>query len=98
MPAQQRRRRDNERAPACSREQTAGGGKEDSIGRFQVSPPNLATQDSELVPEHDDLQLLETARAEAKRGPVASHDVERGRQATRTRTAPPEWATATARL
>jgi hypothetical protein len=43
-------------------------GKEDSIGRFQVSPPNLATQDSELVPEHDDLQLLELARAEAKRG------------------------------
>jgi hypothetical protein len=68
MPAQQRRWRDKERPPACSREKAAGCGKEDSIGGFQLWPRNLATQDVELVLEHDDLQLLELARAEAKRG------------------------------
>jgi hypothetical protein len=83
MPAEQRCRRDNERAPACSWEKTAGSGKEDSIGRFQVSPPNLATQDTELVPEHDDLQLLELARAEAKRGQLQAttkNEVDKGHE------------------
>jgi len=68
VPAQQRRGRDDERAPTCSRQKTAGSGKEDSISGFQLRPPNLATQDTELVAEHDDLQPLELARAEAKCG------------------------------
>jgi len=68
VPAQQRGGRDDERPPTCSRQKTAGSGKEDSISGFQLRPSNLATQDTELVAEHDDLQLLELARAEAKCG------------------------------
>jgi hypothetical protein len=68
VPAQQRGGRDDERPPTCSRQKTAGSGKEDSISGFQLRPSNVATQDTELVAEHDDLQLLELTRAEAKCG------------------------------
>src|SRR6266496_1769254 len=68
MPAKQRGRSDDKRAPACPRQQTARGGEEDSIGRAQLGPSELATQHRELVAEHDDLELLELIRTEAQRG------------------------------
>jgi hypothetical protein len=68
MPAKQRRRSDEERAPACSRQQTAGGSEEDSIGRAQLGPIALATQHGEFVAEHNDLEFLELIGAEAQYG------------------------------
>src|SRR5712691_7757036 len=67
MPAKQRRRSDDKRAPACSRQQTARGGEENSIGRAQLGPSELATENRELVAEHDDLELFELLRTEAQR-------------------------------
>ena len=67
MPAKQRGRRDDKRAPARSRQQTARGSEEDSIGRAQLGPSELATQHRELVAQHDDLELLELIRTEAQR-------------------------------
>jgi hypothetical protein len=80
--------------PACSREKAAGSGKEDSIGGFQLWPRNLATQDTELVLEHDDLQLLELARAKAECGQLQATtknevDKRHGHEHERT---PPERA------
>ena len=67
MPAKQRGWSNDKRAPACSRQETARGREEDSIGRAQLGPTELATQHRELVAEHDDLELLELNRAEAQR-------------------------------
>jgi hypothetical protein len=67
MPAKQRGRSDDKRAPACSRQQAARGREENSIGRAQLGPSELATQHRKLVTEHNDLELLELVRAEAQR-------------------------------
>jgi hypothetical protein len=67
MPAKQRRRSDDKRAPACSRQQTARGSEENPIRSAQLGPDELATQHRELVAEHNDLELLELLRAEAQR-------------------------------
>jgi hypothetical protein len=68
MPAKQRRRSDEERAPACSRQQTTRGSKEHSIGRAQLGPIVLATQHGKFVAEHNDLEFLELIGAEAQYG------------------------------
>ena len=49
-------------------EKAACGGQEDSIRGSQVGPSDLATEHRELMAKHDDLQVLELARAEAQRG------------------------------
>src|SRR6266508_3461563 len=67
MPAKQCRRSDDKRAPARSRQQTARGSEENSIGRTQLGPSELATQHRELMAEHDDLELFELIRTEAQR-------------------------------
>jgi hypothetical protein len=67
MPAKQRRRCDDKRTPACSRQQTARGSEEDSIGSAQLGPSELAMRHRELVTKHDDLELLELIRREAQR-------------------------------
>lgn len=56
----------NERQLARGRRRLAAARKLDQ--RLSTQAANLATQDTELVAEHDDLQLLELARAEAKCG------------------------------
>ena len=89
MPAKQRRRCDDKRPPARSRQQPAGGSKEDSIGRPQPRPSNLTAQHRQLVAKHHDLQLLELLRAKTQRRELqhaSKHDVaERPQQ----RPAPP---------
>jgi hypothetical protein len=59
MPAKQRGRSDNKRTPAFARQQATGGSEEDSVGRAQLGPSELAAQHRELVAEHHDLELLE---------------------------------------
>src|SRR6266571_3319745 len=68
MPAKQRRRSDKERAPACSRQQTARGSEEHSIGSAQLGAISLATQHGEFVAEHNDLELRELIGAGAQYG------------------------------
>ncbi len=50
-----------------SRQQTARGSEENPIGRAQLGPSELATENRELVAEHDDLELFELIRTEAQR-------------------------------
>src|SRR6266540_5720667 len=84
----QRRRTDDERAPARSRQQTARGSEENPIGRAQRGPGELASQHRELVAEHNDLELLELIRAEPQ--PRAAEGAgARGSKATRTKGAAP---------
>jgi hypothetical protein len=59
VPAQQRGRRDQKRLPACSWQQPARGGKEDPIFRRQLRATCLSAKHRQLVPKHNDLQLLE---------------------------------------
>ena len=66
MPAQERVRRDEQRAPAPAWKQTAGGGKEGSIRRAQLGSTCLATEYLQLVAEHHDLELLELLRTAAE--------------------------------
>jgi len=67
VPSKQCRRCDDKRPPARSRQQTAGGGEKDSIGRFQFRPTGLTTKHREFVAEHHDLQLLELVGSKAQR-------------------------------
>jgi hypothetical protein len=67
MPPEQRGWRDEERAPARSRQQPTCCRKKDAIGRRQPRSPRLPTEDGQLVPEHDDLELLEVVRAGTQR-------------------------------
>src|SRR6266508_3243707 len=61
MPAQQRRRLNQERAPA-PRQQLAERRQQDPIGRPQARPPDLAPQHLQLMPQHQDLKLLRPLR------------------------------------
>jgi hypothetical protein len=62
MPAQQRRRRDQKRLPARTRQQPARRGEEDTIGRRQLWPTGLSMKYHELMSKYDDLELLELLR------------------------------------
>jgi hypothetical protein len=66
MPAKERRRRDQKRRPARSRQQPTRSGKEDTIRLRQLRTICLPTKYRQLMPKHDDLQLLELTRARAK--------------------------------
>jgi hypothetical protein len=61
MPAQQRRRLDQERATPPPRQQLAAR-QQDTIGRPQPRTPNLAPQHLQLMPQHQDLKLLPPLR------------------------------------
>jgi hypothetical protein len=67
MPAQQRVRRDEERAPAPARDEPARGGQERSIGRPKRRARDLAPKDRKFVAKHDDLELLELLGAAGER-------------------------------
>ena len=66
MPTEQRVRRDEDRAPALARQDPTRGGEKRPIGGTQRWASELATNDGELVAEHQDLKLLELARAAAE--------------------------------
>jgi hypothetical protein len=58
MPAQQRRRRDQEGRPALARQQLRQGGQQHPIGRHVPRTPNLAAQNRQLVAKHFDLHRI----------------------------------------
>jgi hypothetical protein len=58
MPAQQRRRSDKEAAPPRPGQQPRQRGQQDPIPIVQNRPIDLTTQNRDLVPKHDDLDLL----------------------------------------
>ena len=59
MPSKQRRRRDEEGVPKVAREQSAGRAQEEPVDGPDDGPRRSAPQDRELVPQHQDLELLE---------------------------------------
>jgi hypothetical protein len=67
VPAQDRARGDEERAPAPARNAPARSGEERPIGPPECRPRALAPEDRELVTKHDDLELLELLGAAGKR-------------------------------
>ena len=62
VPAQQRRRLDQERPPPLPRQQLAERRQQDTIARAQARPPELAPQHVQLMPQHQDLKLLRPLR------------------------------------
>src|SRR5262249_29443381 len=58
---------DEERRSARSAEESAGGSQEDAVTLLQPRPGNLAAKNGEFVSQHDNLQLLEVARAQPQR-------------------------------
>jgi hypothetical protein len=62
MPAQQRRRLDQERAMPPPRQQLVERRQQDTIGRPQPRPPDLAPQHLQLMPQHRNLKLLRPLR------------------------------------
>jgi hypothetical protein len=59
VPAKQRRRGHQERAPARAWQQPARGREQDPVARAQLRSVYLASQHRQLMPKYDDLQLLE---------------------------------------
>ena len=59
MPAQQRRRLDEERPPSRPRQQLAERRQQHTIGRPQARPPDLAPQHLQLMPQDQDLKLFD---------------------------------------
>src|ERR1700730_3540503 len=66
MPGQQRRRCDEEGPPACAREEPAGCREKDPVGRCHPRTVRSSSEDGELMPQHDDFELLEIGRANAQ--------------------------------
>jgi hypothetical protein len=58
MPEQERLRPHRERVPGAARKDPAECRQQDSVVHFEPGPPNLAAKDRQLVPEHENLQLL----------------------------------------
>jgi hypothetical protein len=58
VPAQQRLRPHQEDIPAAARQRAAQRGKQQSIVLLKARPPDVAAKDRQLVPEHENLQLL----------------------------------------
>src|SRR5260370_14850656 len=66
MPAEECCRCDKERSPTRPRQEPTRRCQEDTISRRQLRSTCLSMQDRELVPEHNDLELLELLRAGTK--------------------------------
>ena len=67
MPTQQRVRANEERRPARPAQQPASRGQEHPIRLLQPRPCDLPAQNGQLVPEYDDLKLLELTRTQPQR-------------------------------
>src|SRR3954471_7438811 len=65
MPADERVGRNEERTPALAREQPARGGQERAVGGPKRRLRDVAPQDGELTPEHDDLSSLNSSERQA---------------------------------
>jgi hypothetical protein len=55
----QRGRRDEERAPACARQEAARRRQEQPVDRGHRRTRRLPTEDAEFVLQYDDFQFLE---------------------------------------
>jgi hypothetical protein len=62
VPAQQRPRTDRESRPGPTRQRPTQRSQEQPVRLSQLRPPPLPAQDRELVPQHQDLQLLRPRR------------------------------------
>jgi hypothetical protein len=58
MPAKQRLRLDQERPPRSARQHPAQHGQQKPVARRELRPPHLPPQHRQLVPQHQDLELL----------------------------------------
>jgi hypothetical protein len=58
VPAQQRLGLDDETGPAGSGQHPADRGKQSPVGGLQLRTSDLAAQHGELMPQHEDLQVL----------------------------------------
>src|SRR5207247_9740650 len=58
--------------PALPREQTSRGGEQGAVGRAQPWALDLAAQDPQLMPEHDQLDVLGGGRT-----PAADHQLQK---------------------
>jgi hypothetical protein len=58
MPAQERLRPDHERPPRPTRQHPAERSQQQPVIRRELRPPHLPPQDRQLVPQHQDLELL----------------------------------------
>ncbi len=63
MPPQQRPRRDQHHCPRGARQVMRGGGQQCSIWHSELRPSNLAAQNLELVPQHQQLNVLHVQAA-----------------------------------
>ena len=70
MPAQQRLRPDQEDAPRAARQHPAQRRKQQPVVRLEPRPADLPAQDRQLVPEHENLELLRPITA-GRRAPPA---------------------------
>ena len=66
MPAQQRRRRDDEGPPTYARHQPAGDGEQHTVDGSNRRTACGAPEDREFVPQDDDFEFLELLRPNAK--------------------------------
>jgi hypothetical protein len=63
MPAQQRFWPHQERLPRAARQHPAERRQEQPIARRELRPPHLPPQNRQLMPQHQDLQLLRAIAA-----------------------------------
>jgi hypothetical protein len=62
MPAQQRRRCDDEGPPAGTRQEPAGRREEEPVGPRHCRTAGSSPEDGEFLPEDDNFQLFEVVR------------------------------------
>ena len=66
MPAQQRRRRDDEGPPTHARHEPAGHGEQHAVDGGDRRTARFALEDREFVPQNDDFEFLELLRPNEK--------------------------------
>src|SRR5439155_11691966 len=73
VPAEQRLRRDEDRSSALARKQAADGGEVSTIGGSQPRLADLPSQDPQLMPKHQQLDVLGVLGA-----PAANEQLQKG--------------------
>jgi hypothetical protein len=98
VPAQQRRRRHEEAAPRRARQKPRQRGQHDPIRIVEIGPVHLTTQHGDLVPKHDDLEVLGTVTTPEQHQELedpTQDEVERGPEHKQPGCPQPEHARAT---
>jgi hypothetical protein len=67
MPANQGRRRDDERSPTCAWQQPGRRGQEHAVDGGGPRPVRGTPKNGEFVPKNDDLEFLEVFRPTVQR-------------------------------